>query len=143
MANQNFYKKYTIGRTVVKTTTYEHINTGRTRKSAQAMQVPQSMTVQELDKAYWYRQRAKREHLLMLADVNFEADTSVFVTLTFKENLTDYDSAVKAFKGFTKQLRRKVENLRYIVTVELQQRGAIHFHMLVNMKLQMGLDIIL
>ena len=143
MANRNYYEKYIIGRNFVKTTTYEHINTGRRKRAAQTRQTPQTMTTQELDTAYQYRQRAKREQLLHLADVNFEAATSVFVTLTFKENMTDYEKAMKEFKGFTKQLRRKVENLRYIATLELQRRGAIHFHLLVNMELQMGLDMVL
>lgn len=143
MEGRNYYKKYIIGRNFVKTTAYEHINTGRRRKAVQTTQPPQTMTVQELDTAYQYRQRAKREKLVHLADVNFEAGSSIFVTLTFKENLTDYDKAIRAFKGFTKQLRRKVEDLRYIATLEIQNRGAFHFHLLVNMGMQMGLDILL
>lgn len=136
MAN---YTHYTISRNFVKTTDYEKINTGR--KSAQTKQPPSAMTTQELDTAYQYRQRAKREKLLRLADVNFEAGACVFVTLTFRENMQDYDSAVKAFKGFTKRLRRKLEDVRYIATLEIQQRGAYHFHLLINAPdVQFGLD---
>ena len=127
MAN---YTHYTISRNLVKTTDYEKINTGW--KSAQSKQSPSPMTQQELDSAYQYRQRAKREKLVRLADVNFEAGACVFVTLTFRENVQDYDTAVKAFKGFTKKLRRKLDDVQYIATLEIQQRGAYHFHILLN-----------
>ena len=65
------YSNYIILRNYVKQTNYERINTGR--RSAQTKQPPTAMTAQELDTAYQYRQRAKREKLLRLADVNFEA----------------------------------------------------------------------
>lgn len=142
MGNQGQYTKYMIGRNFVKSTSYEYINTGRRRQAAEP-KPPQTMTAQELDTAYQYRQRAKREKLIQLADVNFDAGNSIFVTLTFQENLTDYKEAVSAFKGFTKQLRRKITNLRYIATLECQNRGAFHFHLLVNMDMQIGLDILL
>ncbi len=136
MAN---YTHYTLARTFVKTADYEKINTGR--KSAQSKQPPSPMTQQELDTAYQYRQRAKREKLLWLADVNFEAGTCVFITLTFRENVQEYDTAVKAFKGFTKKLRRKLADVQYIATLETQQRGAYHFHLLINAPdVQFGLD---
>lgn len=125
------YTHYTMGRNFVKQTNYERINTGR-RKAAQPAQPVSPMTTQELDSAYQYRQRAKREKLVRLADVNFEAGACVLVTLTFRENVQDYDTAVKAFKGFTKKLRRKLDDVQYIATLEIQQRGAYHFHILVN-----------
>lgn len=138
------YKKYVIGRTFVKATTYEAINTGRRRKAQGQTAPAQPMTAEELDMAYQYRQRAKVEHLLRLADVNFTAGKCVFVTLTFRENVTDYDTAVAEFKAFTKRLRRAFDSLRYIATVETQQRGAYHFHALVNVaSLQDGLDFLL
>ena len=133
------YSNYIILRNYVKQTNYERINTGR--RSAQTKQPPTAMTAQELDTAYQYRQRAKREKLLRLADVNFEAGACVFVTLTFRENVQDYDTAVKGFKLFTKRLRRKLEDVRYIATLEIQQRGAYHFHLLLNAPdAQFGLD---
>ncbi len=135
------YRKYAVCRNYVKETCYERINTGRRKKFAKTQTQPTAMSAQELDTAYQYRQRAKREKLLRLADVNFEAGACVFVTLTFRENLKDYDSAVQAFKGFTKRLRRKLEDVRYIATLEMQTRGAYHFHLLLNAPdVQFGLD---
>lgn len=132
MAPKRNYAKYIIGRNFVKKTNYEQINTGRRKKFATTQKQPVPMSTQKLDIAYEYRQRAKRENLLRVADVNFEAGSCVFVTLTFKENMKDYDETVKAFKGFTKKLRRKLEEVRYIATLEIQKRGAYHFHVLVN-----------
>ena len=144
MENSGSYKKYVVGRNFVKATTYEAINTGRRRKAQGQTAPTQPMTAQELDTAYQYRQRAKVEKLLRLADVNFTAGKCVFATLTFRENVTDYDVADAAFKAFTKRLRRAFNGLRYIATVETQRRGAYHFHMLLNVgTLQDGLDFVL
>lgn len=138
MAN---YTNYVIGRNFVKTISYDNINTGRRKKAAQNQPQSTPMTTQELDLAYRYRQRAKREKLLRLADVNFEAGACVFVTLTFRNNVQDYEVAVKAFKAFTKRLRRRLEDVRYIATLEIQKRGAFHFHVLINAPdVQFGLD---
>ena len=77
----------------------------------------------------------------VISDVNFEAGACVFVTLTFRENVQDYDTAVKGFKLFTKRLRRKLEDVHYIATLEIQQRGAYYFHLLINAPdTQFGLD---
>lgn len=127
MPSIKVYKQYIIGRNFIKSTSYENINTGRRRRAAQNQPQNTPMTTQELDLAYQYRQRAKREKLLRLADVNFEAGACVLATLTFKENLRDYDTAVKAFKLFTKRLRRKLEDVHYIATLEIQNHGAFHF----------------
>lgn len=141
MPSRKVYKQYIIGRNFIKSTSYENINTGRRKKAVQNQPQSTPMTTQELDLAYQYRQRAKREKLLRLADVNFEAGACVFVTMTFRENVQDYDIAVKAFKGFTKRLRRKLEDVRYIATLEIQKRGAFHFHVLINAPdIQFGLD---
>ena len=138
MAN---YTNYVIGRNFVKTISYDNINTGRRKKAVQNQPQSTPMTTQELDLAYRYRQRAKREKLLRLADVNFEAGACVFVTLTFRNNVQDYEVAVKAFKAFTKRLRRRLEDVRYIATLEIQKRGAFHFHVLINAPdVQFGLD---
>lgn len=122
------YRKYVVGRHFVKVYSYERMNVRRSKVKKQS----EPMTDVELDVAYRYRQRAKKEKLIHLADVNFMASESSFVTLTFEENVTEYESAVISFKQFCKRLRRKFEGIRYITTVEAQNRGAIHFHVLLN-----------
>lgn len=64
-----------------------------------------------------------------------EYPTTKFVTLTFAENVVDYDYAVREFTNFNKRLsyalfkvRKNV--LKYIAVPEYQERGAIHFHII-------------
>lgn len=66
--------------------------------------------------------------------------TPKFLTLTFKENLQDLDIAHNRFKKFIQRLNYflygdKKARLKYSAVVEFQDRGAIHYHMvLYNMK---------
>jgi hypothetical protein len=64
-------------------------------------------------------------------DINFENEKSCFITLTFADEV-EYEFAVKGFKMFTKNARRQYNNFKYVATIELQQRGAIHFHIICN-----------
>lgn len=122
------YYKCVVGRNFIKVWKYERLNVRRRK-----IRTPSKpMTESDLETAYRYRQRAKKEKLLHLADVNFTSSGSSFVTLTFAEKVTDYEMAVVSFKQFCKRLRRKFEGVRYIATVEIQRRGAIHFHVLLN-----------
>lgn len=72
--------------------------------------------------------RTKRK-IIQLVNTNFVPNRSSFLTLTFKENIVDYDVAF----DFWKRFRQKVEyyfklKLTYLGVVEFQERGAIHFH---------------
>ena len=61
--------------------------------------------------------------------------TSKFVTLTFKDNVTDLDEANYEYRQFIKRLNYKVygkrcSNLKYSAVVEFQERGAVHYHVI-------------
>ena len=56
------------------------------------------------------------------------------LTLTFRENLTDRDVAFQRFDYFKKLLKRNSFNLQYVGVIEFQKRGAIHFHLAINRK---------
>lgn len=57
-----------------------------------------------------------------------------YVTLTFKENLRDVKKANNIFNLFIKRLKYKhFQGLKYICVVEFQKRGAVHYHLLMNM----------
>lgn len=56
-----------------------------------------------------------------------------FVTLTFKENEQDLDYCNYEFKKFIQRLKYQYPSLEYIVVVEFQKRGAVHYHMLCNL----------
>jgi hypothetical protein len=62
--------------------------------------------------------------------------TSKFLTLTFKDNITDLTPANYEFKKFMKRLNYEIfdtkkMNLKYNVVVEFQERGAIHYHLII------------
>lgn len=61
--------------------------------------------------------------------------TCKFVTLTFKDNVTDLDTANYEFKKFIQRLNyeiygKKCSYLKYTVVPEFQQRGAVHYHVI-------------
>jgi len=60
-----------------------------------------------------------------------------FLTLTFAENEKDLDYCNYEFKKFIERLKyyckKKDHELQYIVVVEFQKRGAVHYHMLCNL----------
>lgn len=62
--------------------------------------------------------------------------TSKFLTLTFADNIQDLNIAHYEFGKFMKRLNYKVfnskkANLKYNVVVEFQERGAIHYHLII------------
>jgi len=62
--------------------------------------------------------------------------TAKFLTLTFKDNVTDLDKANYEFEKFIKRLNyhcfgTKKANLKYTCVVEFQKRGAIHYHIII------------
>lgn len=72
--------------------------------------------------------RTKRK-IIQLVNSNFVPDKSSFLTLTFKENIKDYDIAFSYWDKFKKKIEYHFKlKLTYLGVVEFQQRGAIHFH---------------
>lgn len=55
---------------------------------------------------------------------------SVFITLTYAENMQDYKQALKDYKVFSVLMNRYYQDFKYICIKELQERGAIHFHLI-------------
>lgn len=67
-----------------------------------------------------------------LIDTNFDNQTK-FLTLTFKEDITDIAYTNSEFKKFMKRLnyqlyKTKKSQIKYLATWEKQKRGAIHYH---------------
>ena len=64
-----------------------------------------------------------------LVNTNYVPGKSSFLTVTFKENLRDYDVAFSCWKRFKQKTERFYKKkLSYVGVVEFQERGAIHFH---------------
>jgi len=71
-----------------------------------------------------------RTNLRRLINANIESD-SKFLTLTFKDNITDLDLANKEFKKFIMRLNYNFKiKLKYSCVIEFQKRGAIHYHVI-------------
>lgn len=71
--------------------------------------------------------RARRD-LRRLVNTNIK-DFSKFVTLTFAENVQDFETANYEFKKFRQRLERFLKlKIQYVCVPEFQKRGAIHFH---------------
>ena len=71
--------------------------------------------------------RAKRD-IRRLVNCNI-GEFSKFVTLTFRENITDLKVANYEWKKFKQRLETKIGyKLQYLVVIEFQKRGAIHYH---------------
>ncbi len=56
-----------------------------------------------------------------------------FLTLTFAENLTDLQGCNKKIKIFIKKLKRIKKEIKYLLVPEFQKRGAVHYHILINL----------
>ena len=76
-------------------------------------------------KESYYKKMASE--LVELACMN---DFKCMVTLTFRENITDYDTALAEWQKFLKRLRLNIQEFKYIAVWEYQKRGAFHFHVL-------------
>lgn len=92
----------------------------------------------DVDKKYW-NDRAAKFRLIRKINNNFTSDSS-FLTLTYAENMQDNKRGKADFEEFNRSLRRAARrgsvkmdpNYKYAAVIEYQQRGAIHFHMLIN-----------
>lgn len=56
----------------------------------------------------------------------------LWITLTYKENITDYKIASRDCKVFMKNIRKKYNSLDYISVIEPQENGKWHFHILLK-----------
>ena len=56
-----------------------------------------------------------------------------FITLTFKENLTDIVQANKIFNAWVSNIRKLKKDFKYIAVPEFQKWGAVHYHVLSNL----------
>jgi len=77
-------------------------------------------------------QNAKRARkaIYEIVEINKTPYTKM-ITLTYKENMQDYDKLAHDFKMFIKSMKRKGYQFPYLWVVEKQKRGALHVHLIV------------
>lgn len=79
-------------------------------------------------------QHKARNNLRRLITANFDAN-SKFITLTFKDNVTDVKRANREFKKFVQRLRYRFgKDFKYAAVIQFQDRGAVHYHMMSDLK---------
>lgn len=79
--------------------------------------------------------RSTIRRLRMIINANFFGEPNeLFITLTYRENMTDVKRLYRDFKNFYKRLRRRYQEYKfeYIYTIEPQLRGAWHIHLLLK-----------
>lgn len=86
------------------------------------------------EKNYQNQNVRRRNNVRRLVCANFTNENCKFLTLTFAENVTDIKACNLEFKNFVKRLKHnyKLENLKYISVIEFQKRGAVHYHVMLN-----------
>ena len=92
----------------------------------------------EASSIYRSKKRLKR---LINSNVGFHKNTEgkrfkpIFVTLTFRDNVTNVDQANYEFTKFIQRFNYeifdcRIGQLKYVVAIEFQKRGAVHYHVL-------------
>lgn len=69
-----------------------------------------------------------------LAKANSE-DWKTFITITFKDNITDVNYAYKKYSIFISSIKRIYKDFKCIAVPEFQKRGAVHYHLLTNISI--------
>ena len=83
--------------------------------------------------------KSLRENIKHWAKIHGE-EHIFFLTLTFKENLTDPEEAQRRFNNFNRQFNRIKDVQWYYKGIEPQARGAIHYHIVGVTKFKMNPD---
>lgn len=80
-------------------------------------------------KVIGFSRKSRRRMLILLNRLDYSTRRVVFLTLTIKR-LTNGEEAHAILKRFLMRLRRKYPEASGVWRMELQQRGAAHFHLL-------------
>jgi len=87
----------------------------------------QNLLERREDNLFSCRQKVRR---LINSNVGMYSQRSKFITYTFKHNETNLKNANKLWQLYQKKLRYRFGDIKYLLVVEFQQRGAVHYHVL-------------
>ena len=79
--------------------------------------------------------RGTIRRLRMIINANFFGEPNeLFITITYRENMTDVKRLYRDFENFYKRLKRRYKEYKfeYINAIEPQLRGAWHMHLLLK-----------
>lgn len=128
-------KKIIISGNVVEVYTYSE---KQIKREVREPQMTDKSSSGNSDDNYKQKNGYRRKRLLRrLINANSDELTKFF-TLTFKNNVKNLDKAYYELKKFKKRLKyylskKHKTEFKYVVVVEFQKRGAVHFHMLCNL----------
>ena len=75
-----------------------------------------------------------RNKIIRIVESNKDIWSS-FITLTYKENMEDIEISKKDIRLFLKKVRNDFEGFKFLYVIEKQARGAFHYHIITNLKL--------
>lgn len=124
-------KKYVITGHIIEVYDYKYYIHGKGGNSGVAKG---TADVESALKNYANTNQRRRDNIRRLACSNFNGEYDKFLTLTFAENKTNIQDCNLLFKNFIKRLKYKykLKSLKYLAVIEFQQRGAVHYHTLLN-----------
>lgn len=64
-----------------------------------------------------------------------EKDFKTFITLTFKDNITDLSQAYKIFRSFIIRTSKLQKDFKWVCVPEFQKSGRVHYHLITNIDL--------
>ena len=107
------------------------------RGPGNAIKAPEEVEKMKQEKSLSNSLKRTRNTLRRLINANtgrWGKEREKFFTLTFKENVTDHEKANAEFRSFIKKLNyklfKKESGLKYVCVVERQERGALHYHII-------------
>ena len=124
-------KKYVITGHILEVYSYDYYIHGKGGFSGTAKGQAE---IENALKNYANTNQRRRDKIRRLACTNFNNRYDKFLTLTFAENKTNIEECNLLFKNFIKRLKYKYNLLclKYLAVIEFQERGAVHYHVLLN-----------
>ena len=124
-------KKYVITGHILEVYSYDYYIHGKGGFSGTAKGQAE---IENALKNYANTNQRRRDKIRRLACTNFNNKYDKFLTLTFAENKTNIEECNLLFKNFIKRLKYKYNLLclKYLAVIEFQERGAVHYHVLLN-----------
>uniref|UniRef100_UPI003F693E1F rolling circle replication-associated protein n=1 Tax=Streptococcus pluranimalium TaxID=82348 RepID=UPI003F693E1F len=109
---------------------YEKKDTGQKRRNFSDLSFEEKVEAYKRKTVYI---KQKRVDVMRLISSNFQQGLTKFLTLTFKEHVTDRAQAMDEFKNFMKRLnylqkKLKRQSVKYLGVIEYTKKGRIHFH---------------
>jgi len=130
-----YNKKIVVSGNVIEVYNYSE---KQIKREVREPQMSSRIASEEEKKEYAKKNGYKRKRAIRRL-INANSDVlEKFFTLTFAENVQSIDKAYYELKKFKVRLKYYLEKnydkeFKYVVVIEFQERGAVHFHMLCNL----------